>query len=72
MLQRAGNRQSFYDAVSKVLSGMKMDHEILFVNDGSRDNTLAEILKLHEAHPGEVKVIDFSRNFGKEGAFSPA
>jgi glycosyltransferase involved in cell wall biosynthesis len=59
----------FYGAVSKVLRGMKMDHEILFVNDGSKDNTLAEILKLREAHPGEVKVIDFSRNFGKEGAF---
>jgi len=58
----------FYDAVTKVLKTMDMDHEIIYVNDGSRDSTLAEMLKLYHAHPQEIKVIDFSRNFGKEGA----
>ncbi|MCH4207901.1 MAG: glycosyltransferase [Solobacterium sp.] len=58
----------FYDAVVKVLKTMDIEYEILFVNDGSKDNTLNEMLKLYEAHPHEVKVVDFSRNFGKEGA----
>ena len=58
----------FYDAVTKVLKTMDMEHEIIYVNDGSRDSTLAEMLKLYHAHPQEIKVIDFSRNFGKEGA----
>ena len=58
----------YYDAAVKVLKTMEMDYEIIFVNDGSRDNTLEKLMNLYHAHPGEVKVIDFSRNFGKEGA----
>ena len=58
----------FYRETTKVVDAMKMDYEIIFVNDGSRDKTLEELTKLHDAHPGHVIVIDFSRNFGKEGA----
>lgn len=43
--------------------------EYLFINDGSTDNTLAELLRLKEIHP-EIKIIDFSRNFGKEAALT--
>lgn len=57
----------FYDATSKVVEEMGIDYEIIFVNDGSKDSTLEECLKLYEAHKKIVKVIDFSRNFGKEG-----
>ena len=56
----------FYDATSKVCDNLKMDYEIIFVNDGSKDNTLQELIKLYELHKNHVRVIDFSRNFGKE------
>lgn len=54
-------------ALNKVLTPLmgKYAFEILFVNDGSRDNTLAEIEKLAQKDV-MVKYIDFSRNFGKE------
>ena len=58
----------FYTALTRVVDRMDLEYEVIFVNDGSRDGTLAKMLKLYEAHPGKVKVIDFSRNFGKEGA----
>ena len=57
----------FYDATSKVVDKMDMDYEIIFVNDGSKDKTLEECVKLYKKHPDHVRVIDFSRNFGKEG-----
>lgn len=41
--------------------------EFLFVNDGSRDNTL-EIIKSHAAHDKRVSYVNLSRNFGKEVA----
>ncbi len=45
------------------------DFEVIFVNDGSRDNSLLEILRLsREDH--RVRGLDFSRNFGKEPATS--
>ena len=45
----------------------KIDVELLFVDDGSRDGTAAEVKKLHEAD-GRVHLLSFSRNFGKEAA----
>lgn len=56
----------FYDATSKVIDEMNMDYEIIFVNDGSKDKTIEECIKLYNAHKDHVRVIDFSRNFGKE------
>ena len=55
-----------YREVIRVL-GEYEELEMVFVNDGSRDNTLNEIVKLAE-NDKRVKYISFSRNFGKEAA----
>ena len=56
----------FYDEVSFVAGEMSAyDFEFIFVNDGSRDNTL-KICKELAAKDERVKYISFSRNFGKE------
>lgn len=57
----------FYKEVERVLSKMNQRHEIIFVDDGSKDNTL-EILKSFAAQNENVTYISFSRNFGKEAA----
>lgn len=44
------------------------DYEIVFVNDGSKDNTLSEIRKVSGEEYEKVKLINFSKNFGKEAA----
>lgn len=61
------NIRPLYDKLSNVLHSQKTQYvfEILFVNDGSRDNTIGEIEKL-ASEDTVVKFIDFSRNFGKE------
>lgn len=58
-----------YERVSKVLEELKKeyDYEIIFVNDGSKDKTLA-ILKEIAAKNEKVKIISFSRNFGHQAA----
>lgn len=56
----------FYPAVEKVVATMPVEIEYWFVNDGSSDDTLAEMRKLHEQDPMRVHYISFSRNFGKE------
>lgn len=57
----------FYDEATRVLSSMPVDYELLFVDDGSRDGTLAEMRRLAAAD-AHVKYVSFSRNFGKEAA----
>lgn len=49
------------------LEELPYHYEIMFVNDGSRDQTLGEILKLAREHD-YVKYISLTRNFGKESA----
>ena len=57
----------FYDAVEKVIKNMKVEHEYIFVNDGSKDNTL-KIIRFLAKKDKHVRYISFSRNFGKEAA----
>ena len=42
--------------------------EIIFVDDGSRDNSLKQLLEIRDAHPNEVRVVKLSRNFGQVNA----
>lgn len=58
----------FLDAVLADFDGCGYDYEIIFVNDGSRDNTLFQLKKLYAANKCPTKVLSFSRNFGKEAA----
>ena len=55
----------FHKEIEKTLTDM--EYEIIFVNDGSSDNTLDEMKKLADTDL-KVKYISFSRNFGKESA----
>lgn len=57
----------FYDEVIKALKKIDLDYEILFVNDGSKDKTLEKCLELKKRND-KIKIINFSRNFGKEAA----
>lgn len=59
----------FHRRVSEVMRSLGCDYEIVLVNDGSRDNTLALMHALRAADP-HVTVVDLSRNFGKEIALS--
>ena len=59
----------FYEEVNKVSNTMrdKTEFEFLFVNDGSKDDTLKVLRELSKKDE-RVKYISFSRNFGKESA----
>ena len=51
--------------LSEILEQNKIDYELVFISDGSRDGTYAEIVKAAAENP-RVKGAEFSRNFGKE------
>ncbi len=64
------NVSFFYEELMKVqdfFSERQVELEVLYVDDGSRDNTVAEVKKLREKD-GRVHLVSFSRNFGKEAA----
>ena len=57
----------FYKEINKVSKSIKADFEFIFVNDGSKDNTIS-IIKNYSQKDKRIKYINFSRNFGKEAA----
>lgn len=58
-----------YDRLRGVLDGLCGGYELIFVDDGSTDDSFEVLRRLHEAD-GRVRVIRFSRNFGQTAAFS--
>lgn len=60
---------SFYGALTPVLDSTGKSFEIIFVNDGSTDDTLSRLLELQKSDP-RIRVLDLSRNFGKEAALT--
>lgn len=62
------NIRLFYKTIVQVFGPMMKNTELVFVNDGSTDGTMEHLHKLHNKTPYKMKVVGFSRNFGKEAA----
>lgn len=60
-----GNLNLLYERISKVASSITSDYELIFVNDGSRDNSLQMIVSMAVSDQ-HVRYINFSRNFGHQ------
>lgn len=69
MYYEEGAALECYKRLKKVMTDNKYNHELIFVNDGSKDKTL-DILKDIASQDSNVKVISFSRNFGHQAAVS--
>ena len=54
----------FAETAEQALAGV--EYEMIFINDGSKDDTIGELRKLVERQNANITVVDFSRNFGKE------
>lgn len=62
------NIEPFYNAIVDVFQNMPdADFELMYVNDGSKDNTFSKIEELNKKDK-RVKCVSFARNFGKEAA----
>jgi len=63
------NIDYLFERLVTVLSRLNMKYEIICVNDGSKDNTLERLIEYHHQN-SEIKVVNLSRNYGKEIALS--
>ncbi|WP_063833699.1 glycosyltransferase family 2 protein [Skermanella stibiiresistens] len=65
----SANIEPLFARLFAVLDTLPMDWEVVCVNDGSKDDTLERLTAVHAREP-RVRVVDLSRNFGKEAALS--
>lgn len=59
----------FIDTVTPLLEGARQRFELVFVNDGSRDDTFARLFD-RGARDRRIRIVNLSRNFGKEAALT--
>ena len=63
-----GNVKLFYNEAVKAYKDQNYKLELVFIDDGSKDSTLKILKDLIKEQDCEIKVLSFSRNFGKEAA----
>lgn len=67
LYRSAHHIKEFYTRASNVARNITDDYEIIFVNDGSDDNSLEVAVEVHQGD-SKVKIVDLSRNFGHHKA----
>jgi undecaprenyl-phosphate 4-deoxy-4-formamido-L-arabinose transferase len=68
----AENLEALYTRLTAVLDKVGKPYEIVFTNDGSRDNSFGLLREFHRRRPQQVRVIDFNGNFGQHMAIMAA
>lgn len=61
----SGNIRPLAKAIEEIFQDLNYNYELIFVNDGSSDNTQDILEEIHNANP-RINYIEFSRNFGKD------
>ena len=69
MFNEAENLDYFFERVTGALKRLGLSYEIVCVNDGSRDGTMDGLVRHRAANPA-IKIVDLSRNFGKDIALT--
>ena len=69
LLNEAESLSELHALIKRVLDQAKLSYEIIFIDDGSTDDSWVIIEKLKTTHP-EVKGIRFRRNYGKSAALN--
>jgi glycosyltransferase involved in cell wall biosynthesis len=70
VFNEAENLSLLYDSIKQALSSIKQDWEVIFVDDGSTDNSVHVLESLIEEDPDQIRVVVFRRNFGQTAAIS--
>lgn len=70
LYNEAENLPLLYEKLTAVLADLTTEYEIIFVDDGSTDNSLEVLQAIHDRDEAHVCIIEFRRNFGKTAALA--
>ncbi|MDH3688463.1 MAG: glycosyltransferase family 2 protein [Gammaproteobacteria bacterium] len=69
VLNEETNLETLHEEISNVVSELACSYEVIFVDDGSTDNTFEKLKNIRE-RDDHVKIIQFRRNFGQTAAMA--
>ncbi len=62
--------QELYKQIVETIQPLNLEFEIIFIDDGSTDDSFLFLKKIFQQNPSRIKVIQFRRNYGKSAALS--
>lgn len=68
LYNEAESLPELYNWIERVVEKNRISHEVIFINDGSTDESWSVVERLKSEHPDVVKGIKFRRNYGKSAA----
>lgn len=68
LLNESESLPELFDWIQRVMKANDFSYEVIFIDDGSTDDSWKVIEGLHEKYPNEVHGIKFQRNYGKSAA----
>ena len=72
VFNEADNLHALSSRLISALDGIGRPYEVIFTNDGSRDDSYSMLKALHQRYPRQIRVIDFNANFGQHMAIMAA
>ncbi len=69
MFNESGNLDRLFEQLDAVMRGIGVSYEVVCVDDGSRDDTVDRVVA-HHRRDGRIRLVELSRNFGKELALT--
>jgi len=66
----AGNLRELFESIVKILTPLGYDWELVFVDDGSTDQSLSIMREFLDRQKYTVQIIEFRRNFGQTAAIA--
>jgi glycosyltransferase involved in cell wall biosynthesis len=70
VLDEEGSIGALHASLKDVLAALTMEHEIIYVDDGSQDGSFRVLRSLYDKDAEHIRVIQFRRNFGKTAALT--
>lgn len=70
LFNEAESLPELHSWITRVVAGMNVDYEVIFVDDGSTDESWSVIRRLREQDPAHVRAASFRRNYGKSPALN--
>ncbi|MBI4650034.1 glycosyltransferase family 2 protein, partial [Candidatus Desantisbacteria bacterium] len=70
LFNESASLTELYQKIIEVITPLNVEYEIIFVDDGSTDDSFQVLKKIYAQNPLKIKIIQFRKNYGKSAALS--
>ncbi|MBI5418114.1 glycosyltransferase family 2 protein [Candidatus Poribacteria bacterium] len=70
LFNEADSLKELHKEITAVINPLNLKYEIIFIDDGSNDNSLSVLQEIFKQNPSQIRIVQFRKNYGKSAALS--